>query len=200
MTLSDRPEASSRRDLWRVIGHYPKADLAFVDEILCDDGQGAILRSAQIRTVPGSVDEAPNFLMAIHGLTGETHFAAENQAAVSALTLLRNSTPSYVSLDEFELLITKDALLAHLRWQESKFQRRLQAGVIADLTMDFIHEELGERLIQIAPNRVSSIREFVNIEVLARKIREIPGWPVVDKNEIVCQVHTFVLQELKGSV
>ena len=114
MTLSDHPDAGSRRDLWRVIGHYPKADLAFVDEILCDNGQGAILRSAQIRTTPGSPNEAPNFLMAIHGITGETHFAAENQAAVSALTLLRNSTHFYVSLQEFERLITKDALLAHL--------------------------------------------------------------------------------------
>lgn len=200
MTFIDHTNAGSRRDLWRVIGHYPKADLAFVDEIVCDNGQGAILRSAEIRAIPGSVDEAPNFLMAIHGLTGETHFAAENQAAVSALTLLRNSTPSCVSLDEFELLITKDALLAHLRWQESKLQRRLRAGVIADLTMDFIHEELCERLIQVASNRVSSIREFVDVEELAKKIRDVPGWPVVDKNEVAHQVRTFVLQELKGPV
>lgn len=204
---------------WLVVGRYAESDMVFVDEIACSlapSGLDAILSSARSRySAEDGDEEAPLYQVAIHSKTGERHFASpDNLTEVSAEDLVhqhpgpKRSTVCEtavalqdafvtVDLEELQEIVSTDKLVLAMTAQEAKQGgRRVGAGALAELAVEFVHNEIGGRLIDFGCNHRSSIQDQIDVDVLSNAIRRFDGGSSKDKLEVA----DFILSDIRKTL
>ena len=181
---------------WLVVGRYIDSDMFFVDEItdnLVKTGRDAILSSSRSR-YPGDddSDEAPVYQVAIHLGTGERCFAcADNQTEVSALDLVSEYPPIKrsvvnegavqmqeafltLALEEYDALVSPEALADAMSMGEDKAGRKLGAGVLAELIVEFVNTTTAFRALQCGTGS-AHFEDLIDVDELSNAIRAADG-------------------------
>lgn len=207
---------------WLVVGRYAENDMVFVDEIACNvapSGLDAILSSSRSRFPDEDSDnEPPLYQVAIHLKTGERYFASpENLTEVSAEDLVeqyqdqKRGTVSEgavalqevfltVNLDEFDEIVFADNLVkAMIAQEEKQGGRRVGAGALAELAVEFVHHEIGGRLIDFGNKFHRSIQDQIDIDVLSNGIREFDGASRKSKAEVAEYILDYIQKSLRNS-
>jgi len=207
---------------WLVVGRYADSDTVFVDEIACSlapAGLDAILSSARSRYCAEDGDEeAPLYQVAIHSKTGERHFASpENLTEVSAEDLVHQYAGQKrravseeavalqeafltVNIEELQEIISVDNLVLAMIAQEEKHGgRRIGAGALAELAVEFVHHEIGGRLIDFGNKFHRSIQDQIDVDVLSNGIREFDGASRKTKTEVANYILNYILESLRKS-
>ena len=187
---------ASSSGYWLVVGRYVDSDMVCVDEIadnLVKSGREAILSSSRSR-YPGDDDndEAPVYQVAIHLGTGERCFAcSDNLTEVSAEDLVseypevKRSVVSKgavqmqeafltLALEEYDALVSPEALVEAISMGEAKAGRKLGAGVLAELIIELVNTTTGFRALQCGTGS-AHFEDLIDVDELSNAIREADG-------------------------
>lgn len=214
--------STSDQGSWLVVGRYAESDMVFVDEIACSlapSGLDAILSSSRSRYCAEDGDEeAPLYQVAIHSKTGERYFASpENLTEVSAEDLVHQHPGQKrtevsegamdlqeafltVNLEELQEIVSVDNLVLAMIAQEDKQSgRRIGAGALAELAVEFVHHEIGGRLIDFGNKFHDSIQNQIDTDVLSNGIRGFDGASRKSKTEVANYIWNHILESLRKS-